>query len=82
MGDELSQRVEDLEDYKSVINERLAGNELAVQRLEERLTEQIGKPSADVAQFDKRLIALALQQENLQNSQLSMTRVKMIVEDT
>jgi len=65
MSDELSQRIEDLEDYKSVINERLAGNELAIQRLEERLTEQIGKPSADVAQFDKRLVALALQQENL-----------------
>lgn len=35
--EDLAQRVEDLEDYKPVINERLADNELAIQRLEERL---------------------------------------------
>jgi hypothetical protein len=39
MSDELNQRVEDLEDYKPIINERLADNELAIQRLDEKLTE-------------------------------------------
>ena len=35
--EDIEKRVEDLEDYKPVINERLAENELAIQRLEERL---------------------------------------------
>jgi len=80
--EDIEKRVEELEDYKPIINERLAENELAIQKLDERLETQLGKPSADVAQFDSRLRSLALQQENIQNSQLSITRVKLIVEDT
>ena len=78
---EVLQRIEDLEDYKPVINERLADNELAIQKLEERLEVQLGKPSGDIEQLENRFKQLALQQENLQNAQLSMTRVKLIVED-
>lgn len=79
--EDLAERVNDLEEYRPVINERLADNELAIQALDERLTTELNKPAANVSEFDSKIKALEIAQLNLQNSQLSMTRVKTIVED-
>jgi len=77
----MATRITDLEEYTPVINERLAGSELAIESLQDKLAEQVNKPSADVQQFKDEMAKLSLAQLNLQNSQLSMTRVKLLVED-
>ncbi len=48
----LREDVNNLEDYKPVINERLANNELEIQKLETRFEEMLGKPSADVSAIE------------------------------
>lgn len=84
MADEskLEARIADLEDYNPVLNERIADNELAIQKMDERLTEELSKPSADLTEVNQKLDALALQVTNTQNQQLSVARVKNIVDDS
>ena len=40
-------RIEELEDYNPIINERLANNELAIQNLIECYEDSIGSPSVN-----------------------------------
>ena len=63
----LEERITDLEEYNPVLNERIAENELAIQKLDERLTEELSKPSADLTEVNQKLEALALQATNTQN---------------
>ena len=51
----LREDVNNLEDYKPVINERLANNELEIQKLETRFEEMLSKPSADVSALEQGL---------------------------
>ena len=78
----LEERISDLEEYNPVLNERIAENELAIQKLDERLTAELSKPSADLTEVNQKLEALALQVTNTQNQQLSVARVKNIIEDS
>ena len=51
----LREDVNNLEDYTPVINERLANNELEIQKLETRFEEMLNKPSADVSALEQGL---------------------------
>ncbi len=51
----LREDVNNLEDYTPVINERLANNELEIQKLETRFEEKLSKPSADVSALEQGL---------------------------
>ena len=77
----LRQAVNNLEDYTPIINERLANNELEIQKLETRFEEMLSKPSADVSALDQGLKRLQIQVDNVQNSQLGVNRVKILVDE-
>ena len=77
----LREDVNNLEDYKPVINERLANNELEIQKLETRFEEMLSKPSADVSALEQGLKRLQIQVDNVQNSQLGVNRVKILVDE-
>ena len=48
-------RIEELEDYKPIINERLANNELAIYNLIECYDDTIGSPAVNKERFEQRL---------------------------
>ena len=48
----LNDDVTNLEEYTPIINERLANNELAIQKVEERLEASLNKPSADLSELE------------------------------
>ncbi len=77
----LREDVNNLEDYTPVINERLANNELEIQKLETRFEEKLNKPSADVSALEQGLKRLQIQVDNVQNSQLGVNRVKILVDE-
>ncbi len=77
----LREDVNNLEDYTPVINERLANNELEIQKLETRFEEMLSKPSADVSALEQGLKRLQIQVDNVQNSQLGVNRVKILVDE-
>jgi len=49
---QLKDDITNLEEYTPIINERLANNELAIQRVEERLEANLNKPSADLTELE------------------------------
>ena len=77
----LREDVNNLEDDTPVINERLANNELEIQKLETRFEEMLSKPSADVSALEQGLKRLQIQVDNVQNSQLGVNRVKILVDE-
>lgn len=77
----LNDDVTNLEEYTPIINERLANNELAIQRVEERLEASLNKPSADLSEFEQSIKKIQIGLENLQNSQLGVNRVKILVDE-
>ncbi len=78
---QLKDDVTNLEEYTPIINERLANNELAIQRVEERLEASLNKPSADLSELEQSIKKIQIGLENLQNSQLGVNRVKILVDE-
>jgi hypothetical protein len=48
----LREDLTNLEEYTPIINERLANNELTIQKLDELLEQSLSKPSADVSAME------------------------------